>query len=300
MSEPRQEQRSGLAALETLTTLLQRRRAAHPTKGLYEAAELQFWWSIPRRSDELDQLFWFDADDQPVAAAATFDFSSASSLVYQEVTFCPFVLPDATRDFLAEVVGGGLALAGTQGFDAVELEVEQSDADMQAVLAERGFALKEQEVLIEAWIQSADRPEVSPLHDGYRIEPRSASTDRPHFLSGRSATFDEERLSQVSLYRPEFDLVAIDSEGTDAGHCLFWLDPLTATGVVEPMRVNDDHQQRGLARHLLTTGVDLLAEAGATRISIGYEPDNPASGRLYRSVGFQDTQHNDLYSGPTS
>lgn len=300
MNDLRRVQRNGIDAVEMITALLQRRRSAHPTKGLYEAAELQFWWSIPRRTDEVDQLFWIDADDQPVAAAAVFDFSTASSLVYDEVIFCPFALPDATPEFLAEVVEAGLALANAQGFEAVELEVEQSDEIMQAVLTTRGFAVKEQEVLIECWLESARRPEVSPLHEGYRVASRAAIADRPHYLGRRSSGFDEARLAQVSLYRQELDLVAIDSDDNDAGHCLFWLDPITSTGVVEPMRVNNDHQQRGLARHLLTMGIDLLAQAGATRVSIGYEPDNPASGRLYRSVGFQDTQRNDLYGGPTS
>jgi len=48
----------------------------------------------------------------------------------------------------------------------------------------------------------------------------------------------------------------------------------------------DDHQRRGLARHILTAGIDLLAEAGPERIEICYETDNPASRGLYLSVGF--------------
>jgi len=56
---------------------------------------------------------------------------------------------------------------------------------------------------------------------------------------------------------------------------------------VEPMRTEDDHQRRGLARHILATGIGLLAEAGAERIKICYEPDNPASRNLYLSVGFE-------------
>ncbi|MGH8945235.1 MAG: GNAT family N-acetyltransferase, partial [Acidimicrobiia bacterium] len=64
-------------------------------------------------------------------------------------------------------------------------------------------------------------------------------------------------------------------------------DPETATGLVEPMRTEDDHQRRGLARYLLTAGIDLLAEAGAVRIKICFRPDNPASRGLYLSVGFE-------------
>jgi ribosomal protein S18 acetylase RimI-like enzyme len=38
---------------------------------------------------------------------------------------------------------------------------------------------------------------------------------------------------------------------------------------------------------VLTTGINLLAEAGAARIKICFEPDNPAAMGLYLSVGFE-------------
>jgi predicted N-acetyltransferase YhbS len=105
----------------------------------------------------------------------------------------------------------------------------------------------------------------------------------------------EQRLQQTSLYRSDLDLVVLDANDEVAAYGLFWYDPVTATGVVEPMRTLDDHQRRGLARHLLTSGLDLLAEAGAERISIAYHPDNPASGHLYRSVGFEPYRQTDVY-----
>ncbi len=91
-----------------------------------------------------------------------------------------------------------------------------------------------------------------------------------------------------------------DSRDRVAAYGLFWYDPETATGLVEPMRTEDDHQRRGLARHILTTGIDLLAEAGAERIKICFEPDNPASRSLYLSVGFQPDRHTVVYSRRTT
>lgn len=300
MSDWQQVRRSGLPALHLITALLQRRRTADPTEGLYEAAELQFWFSRPNRTDHVEHLFWLDADGQPVAAACMFDFSGGSSLVYTNVTFCPFVLPDASAELLSEVIDAGLAEAQTQGFESVELEVERGDAVLQTALAARGFSVKEADVLVECWLTAADRPPVSTIADGYQLVSRREQPDRPHYLDSPNKGFSTARLNELTLYRPEFDLTVIDSDGNDAGHCMFWLDPVTATGVVEPMRVEDEHQKKGLARHLLTAGVELLAQAGAERISIGYEPDNPASGHLYRDVGFVDTQRSDLYAGPTA
>jgi ribosomal protein S18 acetylase RimI-like enzyme len=70
--------------------------------------------------------------------------------------------------------------------------------------------------------------------------------------------------------------------------------------MVEPMRTEDDHRRRGLARHLLTAGIELLSAAGAERIKICFELSNPASSRLYPSVGFRPVKQTDVFAGPTT
>jgi ribosomal protein S18 acetylase RimI-like enzyme len=109
----------------------------------------------------------------------------------------------------------------------------------------------------------------------------------------------EPRLKQTSLYRPDLDLAVYDEHGNVAGYGLCWYDPATTVGAIEPMRTEDEHQQRGIARHILTCGIDRLAQAGATRIKICFEPDNPAFGHLYRSAGFEPHRENDIFAGPT-
>jgi GNAT superfamily N-acetyltransferase len=111
----------------------------------------------------------------------------------------------------------------------------------------------------------------------------------------RSGPDVETRLRQTSLYRPDLDLLVLDSRDGVAAYGLLWFDPETVTGLVEPMRIEDDHQQRGLARHLLTVVIDLLAEAGAVRIKICFEPDNPASRGLYLNVGFEPVKQCAVY-----
>ncbi len=66
------------------------------------------------------------------------------------------------------------------------------------------------------------------------------------------------------------------------------------------MRTEDEHQQRGLARHLLSCGVDRLVGAGATRIKVCFDPNNAAAERLYLSVGFEPDRENDVFAGATS
>ena len=93
-----EEHREGLDYLQAVTALLQRIRNAHPTHGSYEAAEIQFWWSIPRSTDSLGQLFWFDDLGRPEAAVIVTDFGDGSSLLYEDPTLVVIVMPDATPD----------------------------------------------------------------------------------------------------------------------------------------------------------------------------------------------------------
>lgn len=123
---------------------------------------------------------------------------------------------------------------------------------------------------------------------------------RPHHMVKRSGPDVEQRLRQTWLYRSDLDLLVLDGDDNTAAIGLFWYDPETATGVVEPMRTEADHQRRGLARHVLTTGINLLAEAGAERIKICFEPDNLASSHPDLSAGFQPVKQCDVFSGRTS
>jgi GNAT superfamily N-acetyltransferase len=291
---PREEHRFGLQYLADVTSLLQRIRAAHPTAGLYEAADLQWWWSQrPRPAEEPAQLFWFDHLGLPCAAVIATDTG-------RQVQLDPIVMPDATPDWVAHVTARGLAHAGALGFESVSLEVDRADEVLRRVLVRHGFAIAEGG-LVETWMAAEARPEISTLHEDYRLSTRLETSARQHHMinSERGRPDPEPRLRQTSLYRPDLDLVVLDGADRVAAYGLFWYDPTTATGLVEPMRTEDEHQRRGLARHVLTTGIGLLAEAGAERIKICYEPDNPASGHLYRSVGFEPDRQTVLFAGHT-
>ena len=288
----------GLDYLEAVTALLQRIRRVHPTAGLYQAAELQWWWREPHSTDALPQLFWFDDHSQPVAAVIATDFGDGSSAVFEETTLAVIVMPDAAADWVRYVIERGLAHVAASGLEAVDVEVDQADELMRDVLSGHGFAHKGDGIVV-AWLAVDRRPEVSPLSEGYRLRTRAETMAQPHHFGRRAGPHTEERLGQTSLYRADLDLVIHDRDGDVGAYGLFWFDSVTATGVVEPMRTMDDHQRRGLARHVLTVGIERLAAAGAERISIGWEPDNPASGNLYRSVGFEPVLRTEILSGPT-
>ena len=296
----REELRSGREAKASITELLRRVRLAHPTAGLYQAAEIEFWWATPRSTDHFGQLLWVDDAGRPSAAVLATDFGDGLSQLYDaSIVIVPITLPDASPAWVEHVIDRGLDHLAEAGVASVDIEVGRDDELTQRLLTGRGFE-RHADGLIECWLDTATLPPVSPLADGYRLVSRAELEGRPHHLDRPRAPDVAARLRETVLYRPDLDLVVLGPDDAYAAYSLFWYDPVTGTGAVEPMRTHDAHQRRGLGRHLLTSGVARLAEAGAQRVSIGYEPDNPASGPLYRSVGFVPFLRTDVWRGPTA
>jgi GNAT superfamily N-acetyltransferase len=285
-----EEQRVGIRYLEEVTALLQRVRAAHPTAGVYEAADFQWWWRISRSTDVLPQLFWFDEAGRAEAAVIATDWGDSVSLY-------PIVLPDATADWIAYVVERGLEQASGVGLDEVDFVIDRTDQIMVEALAAQGYTTMDDE-LVDSWLDAAHRPAISTLHPDYRLASRLHAPSDLHHLVGRNGPDVEDRLNQTSLYRADLDLVVLDAEARVAAYGLFWFDPETSTGLVEPMRTEKDHQRRGLARHVLTTGLNLLFDAGADRIKIAWDRNNPAAHTLYTDVGFEAVRQCAVVSRP--
>jgi hypothetical protein len=234
----REGHRVRIRYLQEVTTLMQRVRAAHPTAGQFEAADFQWSWRKPRTTDVLPQLFWFDDAGRPEAAAIATESGDA-------ILLDPIVMPDATPDWIVHVVERGLAHANEAGFDTVEFVIDRSDDVMADLLFEHGFTAMEDE-LVESWLSADTRPATSSLHSHYRLASRLDSLAAPHLMINRSGPNVEDRLYQTSLYRPDLDLLVLDSRDRVAANGLFWFDPETGTGLVEQMRPRTTTSDVGL------------------------------------------------------
>jgi GNAT superfamily N-acetyltransferase len=134
---------------------------------------------------------------------------------------------------------------------------------------------------------------VAVLPDGFVLTDRAQRPGAPHPIVARNGAEVEARLQTCSLYDPALDLAVVTAAGDVAGYALFWFDPVTGVGLVEPVRVEEQYWRRGLARAMLTAGIDRLVQRGARRLKIGYATE-PAR-TLYRSIGFRETASASAY-----
>lgn len=267
---------SGLPAVDLATKLLQRARLASDDAGLWEAADVQWWWRTARRSDVVEQLFWTDADG-PVGGVLATEFRGVwqcDALGVPGTAIEPQVIWERT-----------IERAESLRPDPVEVPVRDDDHAFVACLRAAGFVAGEPSAI--TWMDAAERPPVNAPPKGFVLTDRAAAQSTPHPMRGRNGDGVEDRLRQCSLYDPELDLALEAPGGAVAGYSLYWFDPVTKVGLLEPMRVNDEFQRRGIARAMLTAGLERLAERGATRLKVGYSTG--IAGALYTGSGFRLT-----------
>jgi len=262
---------TGLDAVALATRLLQRVRLADPDCGLWEAADVQWWWRTPRASDDSEQTFWVD-EEGPLAGILTTEFRGEWQVDF--LGACP---EDARIATLADLPEGA------------QVPVRDDDVGLRTLVEGAGLVPVERDGT--AWMAAGDRPAPS-IPDGYFLTDRR--DDRaPHPMRARNGDAVEERLRACSLYDPALDLAVKTRDGAVAGYSLYWFDPVTKVGLLEPMRVLDGFQRRGLARAMIAEGLERLAARGAERMKVSYGTD--AARALYTGCGYRPASTSTWY-----
>jgi GNAT superfamily N-acetyltransferase len=255
--------------LDLATRLLQRLRLENPVGGIWEAADVQWWHRQERPIDHPGQLFWFDAEDLPAAAVLWTDFGG--------MVQCDVLVRPGDEALTAQA--WPMAISHANG--ATEFVTRGDDEQAAGLLLGAGFRPEDGHGGASSWMEATRRPEVPGLPDGYRLVSRADDNSQPHWLAARNGPAVERRLAECSLYRPDLDLAVRAPDGTVAGYGLFWPDPITSVGLVEPMRTEETHARQGLASHLLAEGLRRLAVSGCQRLKVSNDIG------LYLRAGFQ-------------
>jgi GNAT superfamily N-acetyltransferase len=245
---------------------------------------VQWCWRKPRPSDDIEKLFWID-DEGPVAGVL---LTSETDDPWQ----CdPVIVPRTSGPEPGVVWRLAIEHAEKHSTNGFEVPVSDGDRTFQELAKRAGFTVGRQDST--AWMDAADRPSVLAPANGFILIDRTQRRDVPHPMRHRNGDSMVQRLDQCPLYDAALDLAVETADRRVAGYSLYWYDPATKVGLVEPVRVEDEFQRRGLARAMLSAGIDRLVRRGAQRVKISYETD--AAGALYQGVGFRQTSTSTWY-----
>jgi mycothiol synthase len=174
-------------------------------------------------------------------------------------------------------------------------EALECDTLRRDLLASRGYiADPEPDFFVTTRSLQADIP-ASVLPDGFSIravagEPEADAVQAVH-ASAFGRVWQPGEYLQV-MRSPSFhierELVVVSPDGRFAAFLVYWIDPISKSGLFEPVGCHPDFQRLGLTKALMYEGLRCMAAQGMTMAMVVHEApdDNPASTALYRSVGF--------------
>lgn len=95
------------------------------------------------------------------------------------------------------------------------------------------------------------------------------------------------KVMRTTGFDPERELVVVAPDGRFAAFVVIWFDPISRSGLFEPVGCHSDFRRRGLTKTLMFAGMARMKEAGMETAIVGYAPTNEASFKLYSSAGFE-------------
>jgi RimJ/RimL family protein N-acetyltransferase len=185
---------------------------------------------------------------------------------------------------------------------AVLADADESDADMQALLADHGFATSRREHLYLlpvdfaiAWLSGRRLPAGCTLIsaadadiDRHRMLDEALRQDIPGSAGWHS---DPAEFRSMIFDDPEFDpatyLIAVTSGGAYAGLVRIWNAPgVPRLGMIGVLR---EHRRAGLASAMLATTLSVVAARGTAGVSCEVDQANVPSNALLTKLGAQRT-----------
>lgn len=182
------------------------------------------------------------------------------------------------------------------GTDDIEwvVDVPSYDTLRLQVLTQRGYRIEEQPYLVST-VRALHTPiPESKLPPGFHIRS-STQADVEHLCAVHMSAFNSKwtveeyrRVMRTPGFDPNRELVVVAPDGQLAAFLVYWLDPVSKSGLFEPVGCAKEFQRRGFTRSLLYEGMRRMLDAGMDYARVLYETEveNPASGPLYKSVGF--------------
>jgi mycothiol synthase len=175
--------------------------------------------------------------------------------------------------------------------------ITDSDEVRMESFKRRGYGLTD-DVLNCRTRSLSDLPAIPMLPDGYVIRGSAGEQEAEERARASHAAFKskwewgaymQRRLSFMHspVYEAERDRVVATPDGRIASFCICWLDPVNKIGLFEPVGTQPDFQGQGFGKALMIETLHWLKAQGMESAMVCAEAANPASNRLYESVGFQ-------------
>jgi mycothiol synthase len=259
----------------------------------FHPGDIAHWMSNEKRGKDLDKYYWLYEEDNELLAFAE---------------LLPVKSPGYTLIVHPQHRGGDLEGALLQHCETemwqrmqdegskettISISVARCDKNRIHCLTALEYHLTKRESMMRRRSLLEPIP-TSVLPEGFSIRSIAGEHEAALLAEVHNSAFTPKWTAESYLgvmrspsFKVENELVVVAPDGRFAAFLVYWLDPLSNSGLFEPVGCHEEFRQRGLTKALMLEGMKRMINAGMTTALVGNKIGNEAASRLYESLGLQ-------------
>ena len=260
----------------------------------YHPGDIVHWMSSEHKGGGLDEHFWlYEEKDELIAFA---ELPRGEWAQYTLITDSKLCESSLELTLLAECQSIMQQRIKQNPPDKRVLSTHVAASDQQRLehLTNLGYHLKPSKRVVT--LQSLNLPIPTPvLPDGFHIRSVASEDEADLVAEVHNRLFSPKwtgaeylKVMRTPGFDIERELVVVAPDGRFAAFLIYWLDPMSRTGLFEPVGCHKEFQRRGLAKALMYEAMTRMMDAGMTRAIVEHYSDNKSAAKLYSSVGFKE------------
>ena len=178
------------------------------------------------------------------------------------------------------------------GSQSIKVNLAAEDKAGKTCLEKLGFkAQKADHIVMKCALDSIPKAQ---LPDGYSLRSVAGEHEALLLAEVHNAAFkpkwseaEYRKVMQTAGFDPARELIVAAPDGCFAAFGVIWFDPVSRSGLFEPIGCHREFTRRGLTKALIFTGMARMKDAGMETAIVGCEVTNIAAFKLYRSTGFE-------------
>jgi mycothiol synthase len=268
----------------------------------WHPGDIAHWMSNEKRGKDLDKYYWLYEEKNELLAFVELPpvkWASYTLIVHPERRGGEF-----EKSLLQHCETAMWQRMQTEGSKETSLSIGVAECDKHRLncLTALGY----QAVKRESAMRRRSLAEPIPaaiLPEGFSIRSVAGEHEAALLAEVHNSAFTSKWTAEKYLevmrsasFKVEHELVVIAPDGRFAAFLIYWLDPVSQSGLFEPVGCHKEFRRQGLTKALMLEGMKRMIEADMETALVGNKIDNEAASRLYDSIGLKKFSESLEYS----
>jgi mycothiol synthase len=259
----------------------------------FHPGDIAHWMSNEKRGKDLDKYYWlYEEDSELLAFAELLPVKSAGYTLIVHPQRCSGDLEGALLQHCETTMWQRMQEEGSKE-TSITISVAECDKDRVACLTSLGYRVAKRESEMRRRSLAEPIP-IAVLPEGFSIRGAAGEHEAALLAEVHNSAFASKWTAESYLavmrspsFKIENELVVVAPDGRFAAFLVYWLDPISKSGLFEPVGCHKDFRRRGLTKALMIEGMRRMIDAGMETALVGNKIDNEAASSLYDSLGLK-------------